>query len=81
MPGFKQSVKKKLVHNIFDKPVDELENLLPSFGTNLAIDSKAILLSKGKEMAQEQKDGRRDLDADWSKSIKVSGRGWDSWSK
>ena len=61
--------EEKLVHNIFDKLADELENLLPSFGTNLAIDGKAIpSLAKG-ENKTKTKDGRRDLDADWSKRV------------
>jgi len=72
--------EEKLVHNIFDKLVDELENLLPSFGTNLAIDGKAISsLSKG-ENKTKTKDGRRDLDADWSKKeykgVREDGTAW-----
>jgi hypothetical protein len=72
--------EEKLVHNIFDKLVDELENLLPSFGTNLAIDGKAISsLSKG-ENKTKTKDGRRDLDANWSKKeykgVREDGTAW-----
>ena len=56
---------------IFDKLVSEISVLLPGFGTNLAIDGKAIDTvarpnAKNGEMAP---DGRRDTDADFGKKV------------
>lgn len=72
--------KEEMVNAIFDNLVDELEEILPGFGVNLAIDGKAISsLSKG-ENKNKKKDGRRDLDADWAKKeykgIRKDGTAW-----
>lgn len=57
---------KEEVEEIFNITVDELVKLLPDFGENLAVDSKAVD-SHGKPTKSHEKDGRRDTDADWGK--------------
>ena len=71
-----------LINQIFENLVEECYRLLPGFGTNLALDGKALRsLSKraGKKCAA---DGRRDLDADYGVK-KYKGRGADgtAWEK
>lgn len=54
---------------IFDRLVKELSEILPDFGKQLAIDSKAIAsFAKGKNKKQRP-DGRRDTDADYGKKV------------
>lgn len=74
--------REEMIHDIFNKLVDELEELLPGFGINLAIDGKAISsLSKGKNKNRKE-DGRRDLDADWAKKEYKGNRAdGTTWSK
>ena len=65
---FKKLFKKEeMINDIFNKLVDELENTLPGFGSNLAIDGKAILSLARRENKNKKKDGRRDLDANWGR--------------
>ncbi len=58
----------KYVQEIFESLVEELKELLPDYGEELAIDSKK-LESYGNgnkdKGAKKGKDGRRDVDADW----------------
>lgn len=60
--------------------MDELEELLPEFGANLAIDGKAISSLSKKENKKKQEDGRRDLDAVWGKKeykgVRKDGTAW-----
>lgn len=78
---FKKLFKKeKIVNDIFNKLVDELEELLPGFGRNLAIDGKAIPSLSCGENKNKKEDGRRDLDANWGrkdyKGINKDGKAW-----
>ena len=59
--------REEEVNKIFDELVDELEELLPGFGMNLAIDGKAISSLSKRENKSKEEDGRRDLDANWAK--------------
>ena len=69
---FTRFLKKLLEHEaeineIFELLVDELRELLPGFGKDLAIDSKAISSLSKRENKETKKDGRRDKDADWGR--------------
>ncbi|WP_273702586.1 transposase [Thermoanaerobacter sp. A7A] len=55
--------KEEMINEIFNKLVDELEELLPGFGKSLAIDGKAISSFAKRENKTKGEDGRRDLDA------------------
>ena len=70
------------IEKIFKKLVDELYELLPGFGKDLAIDSKAIpSLSKG-ENKEEDADGRRDKDANWGrKEYRGTHKNGTAWEK
>lgn len=56
------------IEKMFEQLVSRISELLPDFGTHLAIDGKH-LASHGKPVKDEEKrnkeDGRRDTDADW----------------
>ena len=69
-----------MINEIFNKLVDELEELLPGFGMNLAIDGKAISSLPKRENKNQKEDGRRDLDADWAKKeykgVRKDGTAW-----
>ena len=54
---------------IFDKLVEEIAELLPDFGVNLAVDGKAIKTHARPHKKEEKKtpDGRRDTDADFGR--------------
>jgi hypothetical protein len=55
------------IEDMFYKLVQQLSEVLPDFGTKLAIDSKAVS-SFAKEKNKKQKvDGRRDTDADYGR--------------
>lgn len=56
---------QKLIDAIFDQLVDEVQTLLPNFGKDLAIDGKAISSVATGYNKNHQRDGRRDLDANW----------------
>lgn len=61
---------QSLVDDIFDQLVDELREILPDFGQNLSLDSKAIdSHGRSRKEGEEPKteDGRRELDADFGK--------------
>lgn len=61
---------QSLIDDIFDQLVDELREILPNFGQNLSIDSKAVdSHSRSRKKVEEPKteDGRRELDADFGK--------------
>ncbi|WP_432203832.1 transposase [Thermoanaerobacter uzonensis] len=72
--------KEEMINEIFNKLVDELEELLPGFGKNLAIDGKAISSFAKRENKTKREDGRRDLDADWGikkyKGVREDGTTW-----
>ena len=61
--------REGMVQNIFDRLVEELAELLPGFGTHLAIDGKAIPSHARPKKTQREKygDRRRDTDADFGK--------------
>ena len=71
---------EKEVERIFERLVAELRNLLPDFGKDLAIDSKAIHSLSKKENKCSKEDGRRDKDANWGRKeyrgIKEDGKAW-----
>ncbi|KHO62849.1 transposase [Thermoanaerobacter sp. YS13] len=74
--------KEEMINEIFNKLVDELEELLPGFGKNLAIDGKAISSFAKRENKTKREDGRRDLDADWGiKKYKGVWEDGTAWSK
>jgi len=68
-----------LLNRIFQELVEQLYENLPDFGSALALDGKA-LPSLGKPNKKEEKDGRRDLDADWGvkqyKGTHKDGKHW-----
>ena len=72
--------KEEMINKIFDYLVNELEELLPGFGKNLAIDGKAISSLSTGESKDTEEDGRRDLDANWGKKeykgIREDGTAW-----
>ncbi len=72
--------KEEMINGIFDHLVNELEELLPGFGKNLAIDGKAIASLSTGENKKKKEDGRRDLDADWAKKeykgVREDGTPW-----
>ena len=53
---------------MFDELVEMLTELLPDFGEALAIDGKAIQ-SFANQKSDKEPDGRRDVDANWSKRV------------
>ena len=74
-----------LVREMFDCLVKELTILVPGFGTNLAGDGKA-LDSHGNPSKRQDRDGRRDKDADWGvkkySGVDDRGKAWEkikSW--
>ena len=72
--------KEKIINELFDALVNELEELLPSLGTSLAIDGKAISSLAKKENKNKAEDGRRDLDANLGikeyKGVRRDGAAW-----
>jgi transposase len=72
--------KEEMVNAIFDRLVNMLEDLLPEYGKNLAIDGKAISSLSKRENKKSKKDGRRDLDANWGikeyKGVREDGTSW-----
>jgi len=83
---FTRFLKKLLEHEeeinkIFEKLVEELRRLLPDFGKDLAIDSKAIKSLANRENKNGKADGRRDKDADWGKKeyrgVREDGTAWE----
>jgi len=57
-----------LINEMFDLLVEELRNLLPGFGEDLAIDSKAVdSLANTRKDSSQKEDGRRESDADFGK--------------
>ncbi len=77
---------RKDVEAIFDDLVAELTEVLPGFGEALAIDSKAIS-SHGRPMGKDnpkrtERDGRRDIDADFGRKVyKGKRRNGTPWEK
>lgn len=57
---------EKEIDVIFSELLDQLYKILPSFGKNLAADSKAIL-SHANKQSDKPVDGRRDTDANFGK--------------
>jgi hypothetical protein len=53
------------IEKIFNKLVRELKEVLPGYGKELAMDSKAIESLSKRKNRKEKADGRRDTDADW----------------
>ncbi len=75
---------EKQIDQMFEDLINELKTLLPDFGKTLAIDGKAIE-SHGNargEDADNTPDGRRDIDANWSKKVsKGKNKDGSAWSK
>lgn len=57
------------INAMFDQLVCQLQEVLPDFGKNLAIDSKAIPSFAQNKNQNEAPDGRRDLDTDHSQKV------------
>lgn len=72
--------KEEEINEMFEKLVEELKELLPGFGVNLAIDGKGISSLSKRENKKKEEDGRRDLDANWArkeyKGIREDGTAW-----
>lgn len=66
---------------MFDTLVKQVEEILPDFGKRLAMDSKAIESFASHKNKNEEKDGRRDTDADYGKKVyrgtKEDGTQWE----
>ena len=76
---------ESLVREMFDCLVEELTEIIPNFGTNVAGDGKP-LPSFGSPVKKEDGDQRRDEDADWgkkvSRGVNADGKAWEkikSW--
>jgi hypothetical protein len=54
------------IDGMFDRLVDELKALLPDLGFSVAVDSKGVN-SAGRPTKKTERDGRREMDADWGK--------------
>ncbi len=68
------------IRRMFDRLVEQLREVLPDLGINLAVDGKAIH-SAGKK-SDKARDGRRDIDADWgTKSYSGQRADGSLWSK
>jgi len=72
---------EKEINKIFERLVEELSVLLPGFGKDLAIDSKAISSLSKRDNKSSKEDGRRDKDADWGRKeyrgIRQDGTAWE----
>lgn len=78
--------EQELVDEMFDKVLEEIIELLPDFGSKLAIDGKAIDSYANRENKNTKEDGRRDLDANTGikqySGIREDGTKWEkviSW--
>jgi len=60
---------KKLVKEVFENLVTLLNEELPSLGTNLGVDSKAINSLAKRKNKNKKQDGRRDIDANYGKKV------------
>lgn len=69
------------INEMFNKMVEELRNLLPNFGKDLCIDSKAVRSLATGINRNEKADGRRDKDADWGRKeyrgVNKDGTAWE----
>lgn len=84
--AYTRFLKKLLKHEeeinkIFEMLVAQLREILPDFGKDLAIDSKAISSLSKRENKNAKADGRRDKDADWGKKeyrgVREDGTAWE----
>ncbi|WP_094545861.1 transposase [Petroclostridium xylanilyticum] len=70
-----ESLRRELSRN------GQLREILPDFGKDLAIDSKAISSLSKRENKNAKADGRRDKDADWGKKeyrgVREDGTAWE----
>ncbi len=77
--------KKEEINNILEDLVRELYILLPGFGEDLAIDSKAINSFANRENKNPDPDGRRDTDANYGRKeysgIREDGTAWSKVTK
>lgn len=72
--AYSEMLKKLLKYQedidlMFDKVVEEIRQVLPGFGKNTAIDSKAIKSECNGKSKRKDKDSRGDKDADWGKKV------------
>lgn len=61
--------QEAVIEGMFHTLVEQLFEVLPDFGKDLAIDSKAIHSYARSRNANETADGRRDIDADYGKKV------------
>ncbi|KUK65386.1 MAG: hypothetical protein XD84_0590 [Desulfotomaculum sp. 46_80] len=65
---FEKNIKHtEKVDEIFEKLVEQLQELLPDFSKHLAVDSKAISSAAQGKNGNQTPNGRRDTDADYGK--------------
>ncbi|AVX21816.1 transposase [Carboxydocella thermautotrophica] len=73
--------QEKLIDEMFDKMVKQLSEMLPDFGKNLAMDSKAISSFAKHKNKKGERDGRRDTDADYGRKeyrgVYENGKAWE----
>jgi len=60
-------VNEEIIEKMFNQLVREISKILPDYGKDLAIDSKAIESLAKHENKNKEPDGRRDTEADWGK--------------
>lgn len=70
--AYSEMLKKLLKYQedidlMFNQVIEEIRQLLPDFGKNTAIDSKAIKSECNGKSKRKDKDSRGDKDADWGK--------------
>jgi len=58
---------EEIIEKMFNQLVREISKILPDYGKDLAIDSKAIESLAKHENKNKKPDGRRDTEADWGK--------------
>lgn len=70
-----------MIDEMFEALVGQMSEILPDFGTHLAVDSKAISSFANHRNNNEASDGRRDTDADYSKKkytgVHKDGKPWE----
>lgn len=73
--------QENLIDEMFEKMVKQLSEMLPDFGKNLAMDSKAITSFAKHKNKKGETDGRRDTEADYSRKeyrgVHENGKTWE----
>ncbi|MCF6093924.1 transposase, partial [Microaerobacter geothermalis] len=73
--------QEPLIEEIFDRLVQQIGEVLHDFGKHLAMDSKAISSFAKRKNRNEERDGRRDMDADYGRKeyrgVDENGKPWE----